>query len=104
MVKKVIKKGSEVLIFNYIPSWGPKQDTEHYIKGIVTNIEMSEYIPMHGTPKNVVSYTVLGEDGNEYFGNYGTHTFGDSFFMTQEDYTAMSVQEKTPIKRRVLKK
>ena len=93
MVKKVIKKGSEVLIFNYIPSWGPKQDTKHYIKGIVTNIEMSEYIPMHGTPKNVISYTVLGEDGNEYFGNYGSHVLGDSFFMTKEDYADMLVQK-----------
>ena len=43
--------------------------------------------------KNVISYTVLGEDGNEYFGNYGSHVLGDSFFMTKEDYADMLVQK-----------
>ena len=33
-----------------------------------------------------MNYTVIGEDGKEYFGNYKDPVLGDSFFMTQEDY------------------
>ena len=81
--------GDEVLIFRYIRyirGWGINQDYEHYTRGIVVKSEMSDDLSYHGSPWNVINYTVLGEDGTLYFGNYKHPTLGDSFFMTQEDY------------------
>ena len=78
--------GDEVLIFKYIREWGINQDDEHYIKGIVLKSKMSDDLSYHGSPWCVMNYTVLGEDGKEYFGNYRNPNLGDSFFMTQVDY------------------
>ncbi len=82
---KILKNGTEVLIFNYI-SGGLYEDMEHYIRGNVIKSEMSDDLSYHGSPWHVINYTVLGEDGNEYFGNYGEHTLGSNYFMTEEDY------------------
>lgn len=86
MEEEVLNIGDEVLIFKYIREWGIDQDYKHYIKGYVINRKMSDDLSYHGSPWNVMNYTVIGEDGKEYFGNYKEHTLGDSFFMTQEDY------------------
>lgn len=78
--------GDEVLIFRYIRGWGINQDYEHYTRGNVIKSEMSDDLSYHGSPWCVMNYTVLGEDGTLYFGNYKHPTLGNSFFMTQEDY------------------
>lgn len=83
---KVLNVGDEVLIFEYIREWGIDQDDEHYIRGNVVKSEMSDDLSYHGSPWHVMNYTVLGEDGNLYFGNYEHPILGNSFFMTQEDY------------------
>lgn len=85
-MEKILENGTEVLIFNYISEWGLKQDMEHYIRGTIIKSEMSEDLSYHGSPWNVINYTVLGEDEIEYFGNYRKHTLGSNFFMTEEDY------------------
>lgn len=78
--------GDEVLIFRYIREWGINQDDEHYIRGSIVKSEMSDDLSYHGSPWCVMNYTVLGEDGTVYFGNYKHPTLGNSFFMTQDDY------------------
>lgn len=78
--------GDEVLIFRYIRGWGINQDYEHYTRGNVVKSEISDDLSYHGSPWCVMNYTVLGEDGTLYFGNYKHPTLGNSFFMTQEDY------------------
>lgn len=83
---KVLNIGDEVLIFRYICEWGINQDYECFIKGIVVKSEMSDDLSYHGSPRYVMNYYVLGEDGREYFGNYKKPTLGDSFFMTRWDY------------------
>ena len=85
-MEKALENGTKVLIFKYISGWGLNQDMEHYIRGTIIKSEISEDLSYHGSPWNVINYTVLGEDGAEYFGNYGHHTLGCSFFMTEEDY------------------
>lgn len=85
-MEKMLENGTEVLIFKYISGWGLNQDIKHYIRGTIIKSEMSKDLSHHGSPWNVINYTVLGEDEIEYFGNYGNHTLGDSFFMTDEDY------------------
>ena len=47
---------------------------------------MSHDLSYNGSPRYVMNYTVLGEDGTLYFRNYKHPTLGNSFFMTQEDY------------------
>lgn len=86
-MNKELNIGDEVLVFNYIREWGINQNYEHYIKGNVVESEISNDLSHHGSPWYVMNYTVLGEDGNKYFGNYKHPTLGNSFFMTQEDYT-----------------
>lgn len=83
---KELNIGDEVLVFKYIREWGLNQDYEHYVRGNVVKSEMSDDLSYHGSPWCVMNYTVLGEDGIEYFGNYKHPTLGNSFFMTQEDY------------------
>lgn len=83
---KVLNIGDEVLVFRYIWEWGINQDHEHYIRGNVIKSEMSDDLSYHGSPWCVMNYTVLGEDGIEYFGNYKHPTLGNSFFMAYEDY------------------
>ena len=87
-MEKILENGTEVLILNYISGWGLNQDIEHYIRGIIVKSEISDDLSYHGSPWNVIYYTVLGEDEKEYFGNYGHHTLGNSFFMTEDDYVA----------------
>ena len=84
--KEIYENGTEVLIFKYIPSWGVNQDTDNYKKGIIIKSEESHDLSYHGSPWYVTNYTVLGEDGYKYFGNYKEPTLGNSFFMTKEDY------------------
>lgn len=79
-------KNEEVLIFNYIREWGPNQNIEDYIRGTIISSELSDDLSLHGSPYNVVIYTVLGEDGNLYRGNYDLPLLGNSFFLTEMDY------------------
>ena len=83
---KVLNIVDEVLVFKYIREWGLNQDYEHYVRGNVVKSEMSDDLSYHGSPWCVMNYTVLGDDGIQYFGNYKHPTLGNSFFMTQEDY------------------
>ena len=83
--EKVFGNGTEVLIFKYMEGWR-NQDTEHFIRGTIVHSEKSGDISYCGNPLYVMNYTVLGEDGNKYFGNMGHHIFGESFFMTREMY------------------
>lgn len=85
-MEKILENGTKVLVFEYIHEWGLNQDMEHYIRGTIIQSEMSEDLSYHGSPWNVINYTVLGEDGYEYFGNYGEHVLGNSFYLTEEDY------------------
>lgn len=86
MDEEVLNIGDEVLIFKYIREWGIDQDYKHYIRGYIIKRKMSDDLSYHGSPWNVMNYTVIGEDSKEYFGNYKDPVLGDSFFMTQEDY------------------
>ena len=83
---KELNIGDEVLIFKYITEWGLHQDYEHFIKGKVVKSEISDDLSYHGSPWYKMNYTVLGEDGKKYFGNYKHPHLGNSFFMTKEDY------------------
>ena len=83
--EKIFANGTEVLIFKYMEGW-KEQDTKHFIKGKIISSELSDDISYHGSPWCVINYNVLGEDGNEYFGNMGHHYLGGSFFMTREMY------------------
>ena len=74
--------GTEVLIFKYIPEWGINQDITHFIRGKIITSDVVSY-PFGNT---IIEYIVLGEDNNEYFGNYKTPYGGNSFFLTEEDY------------------
>lgn len=83
---KELNIGDEVLVFKYITEWGLHQDYEHFIKGIIVKSEISDDLSYHGSPWYKMNYTVLGEDGKKYFGNYKHPHLGNSFFMTKEDY------------------
>ena len=83
---KKLDVGDEVLIFKYISEWGINQNYEHFIKGNIIKKEMSDDLSYHGSPWYKMNYTVLGEDGQKYFGNYKIPHLGGSFFMTKEDY------------------
>lgn len=74
--KKELKKGEEVLIFK---GNDQIQIDEIYIRGTVISCQNSEneLIP--------TILTVLGEDGCEYYGCYGSSRFGSYFFRTKED-------------------
>ena len=84
--KKIYDNGTEVLIFKYIREWGIDQDYNHYKKGKIIKSEISEDLSYHGSSWHVVKYTVLSEDGIEYYGNYGRPTIGNCFIMTRIDY------------------
>ena len=83
---KGLNIGDELLIFKYIPEWGLHQDYEHFIRGKIIKSEISDDLSYHGSPWYKMNYTVLGEDGKQYFGNYKHPHLGNSFFMTKEDY------------------
>lgn len=80
-----ITEGMEVLIFKYIPEWGYNQDNEHYIVGTVLKKEKYDDVSCHNNSWQKQVYTVLGEDGEVYTGNYGMGLVGNSFFRTRED-------------------
>ena len=82
---KNIEVGQEVLIFNYRRELGPTQDESEYKRGIVTKIGLSEDLAAHGSVWQERLFTVLGEDGHNYFGTYGEGSIGGSFFRTPED-------------------
>lgn len=86
MENNLYENGTEVLIFNYIPEWKKEQDFYHFIRGKIIKSEISNDLSYHGSSWNITNYTVLGEDGKEYFGNYKNPHLGDSFFLTEEDY------------------
>ena len=83
---KKLEIGDEVLIFTYIPSWGPNQNYKRFLRGKVVSYELSDDISHHGSAQYVTIYTVIDEDGNKHYGNYYDPIIGDSFFMTKEDY------------------
>lgn len=80
-----ITEGMEVLIFKYIPEWGYNQDNEHYIVGTVLKKEKYDDVSCYDNSWQKQVYTVLGEDGEVYTGNYGMGLVGNSFFRTRED-------------------
>lgn len=80
-----ITEGMEVLIFRYIPEWGYNQDNEHYIIGTVLKKEKYDDVSCHDNSWQKQVYTVFGEDGEVYIGNYGMGLVGNSFFRTRED-------------------
>ena len=92
-MEQILENGTEVLIFKYIPGLGLEQDMKQYIKGTIIKSEMSEDLSYHGSPWYVTNYTVLGEDGMEYFGNYGNCVIGSSYFMTEEDYISYLIRK-----------
>ena len=79
-----VPNGTEVLIFDYISEWGTDQNYDRYIKGKIIKCELSDDLSYHGSSWHVYNYTVLGEDGREYFGNYGSPVLGGHFFLTKE--------------------
>ena len=83
---KIIPNGTEVLIFNYVPNWGPKQDEERFIRGIVEDSEIIEEETMHGTPWTKRFYRVLGEDNDIYYGTYDVASKGSHYIRTIEDH------------------
>ncbi len=92
-MEKAFPKGTEVLIFNHIRDWGENQDNYHYKKGV---IEKSVVIqdPSYLSESSIRNfYTVLGEDGKNYFGTYGNGTIGGSFFRTKEDQAEYLTRE-----------
>ena len=99
---EILNIGDEVLIFKYIQEWGIDQDYEHYIKGYIVKRKMSDDLSYHGSSWNVINYTVIGEDGKEYFGNYKNPILGNSFFMTQEDYVYYLKRKITRNKEKIL--
>ena len=99
---EILNIGDEVLIFKYIQEWGIDQDYEHYIKGYIVKRKMSDDLSYHGSSWNVINYTVIGEDGKEYFGNYKNPTLGNCFFMTQEDYIYYLKRKITRNKEKIL--
>ena len=95
-MEKQLENGTKVLVFNYISRLGRNLDYNHYVKGTIVDSEFDE----------VINYTILGEDGKKYFGNYKKHTFGNCIFMTEEDYISYLNSEdklnKINSKKRVL--
>ena len=86
--ERIYENGTNVFIFKYVLG-RREQDTKHFIRGIITNQEKSKNIFLCKNPLYVMNYTVLGEDGKEYFGNMGSHVLGDHFFMTKELYISL---------------
>ena len=100
---KELNIDDEVLIFKYIPEWGLHQDYEHFIKGNIIKSEISDDLSYHGSPWYKMNYTVLGEDGKQYFGNYKHPHLGNSFFMTKEDYIYFLKNKLKNNKEKILK-
>lgn len=85
-MEKIVPNGTEVLIFNYIKEWGPKQDDDKYITGVVQSSTLSDDLSIHGSSYHVLVYKVLGSNGRIYTGTYGYGLIGKYFFRTKEDY------------------
>ena len=87
MVKeKLLPNGTEVFIFKYIREWGLDQENKNYIRGTIQNSKLTGDLSNHGSIWEKYFYTVLGEDGNTYFGTYGSGSIGGSFFRTPQDH------------------
>ena len=86
MNKKILPVGTEVLVFKYIREHGPSNDKINYIKGVVMSRKDSNDLSQHGSPWYEQVYTVLGEDGKEYYGTYGNGLLGNAFFRTIDDH------------------
>lgn len=78
--RKILPKGTEVLVFKYTKFKGEVSNDEYYIRGIVESCTINNESEL--TPSIL---TVLGEDGCEYWGSYGAPIIGNSFFRTKED-------------------
>ena len=76
--------GTKVLIFHRYER--EKEYMCEFIQGEVIKSELSDDLSHHGSPWYVTNYTVLGEDGKKYFGNYEHPTLGDYCFLTIKDY------------------
>lgn len=85
-MRNVLPNGAEVLIFNYISEWGPNQDEEQFIRGVIKSSKRSDDLSSHESTWHEQIYTVLGEDGKEYCGLYGRGIIGNAFFRTIEDH------------------
>ena len=83
--EEVFEDGTEVLVFRYVQGWR-EQNMDNFVKGRIIKGELSGDLSYHGSPWHVMNYTVLGEDGEKYFGNMRYHTVGDHYFMTREMY------------------
>ena len=79
-MEEPLEIGTEVLIFNDGNDWDSNQEIEDYIRGTIIKSEMSDDLSYHGSPWYEYYYTVVGENGREYFGRYG------SYFKTEEGY------------------
>ncbi len=88
MEDKKIADGTEVLIFKYIRERGLQQDNFHFKRGIIQSSKLTEDLSTHGSIWQKHFYTVLGEDGQLYFGTYGSGSVGGSFFRTPHDHMA----------------
>lgn len=86
MENEIIENGTEILIFKYVPEKKINQDYEHFIRGKIIESEILSEVSYNTYPWYVPRYTLLGEDGIIYYGSYKYPSFGDSFFMTEEDY------------------
>ena len=85
-MEKIIPNGTKVLIFNYIPNWGPKQDEERFIRGVIEDSEILEEETMHGSTWTKRFYRVLGEDNEIYYGTYDVGSRGSHYIRTVEDH------------------
>lgn len=85
-MKNELNVGDKVLVFEYVRSLGINQNYNSFINGEVVKKELSHNLAYHGSPWHVINYTVLGEDGNIYYGNYNEPVLGDSFFLKKEHY------------------
>ena len=99
--EKVLPNGTEVFIFKYIREWGLNQDDANYIKGRIQNSQLTEDLSYHGTEWRKVFYTVLGEDGKNYFGTYGHGSIGGSFFRTPADHIKALKNKKNQNKEKI---
>jgi len=85
-MEKIIPNNTEVLIFNNKKNHNKNLNEINYIKGKIISSKLSHDLSHHGSPWQVQIYTILGEDGKEYKGTYGSAIIGDNFIRTIEDH------------------
>ena len=64
-MEKIIPNGTEVLIFGL--KYNSKLKEITYVKGTVIDSKEHEIVPMHGSSWNEQLYTVVTEDGYQYY-------------------------------------